>query len=136
MQFGLKSLPGVVFAIAFFYRYYSIRHIAKSKVRYTNLFIAKLILNVFMAVMSLGYMILIFASPHSINFTPWINACDLDPFALIYIVQVIAWSLSCFIMIYEYRRLLSEAWYCNQLFWTLNLIAEAITGYFLRAELK
>ena len=37
-------------------------------------------------------------------------------------------------MIYEYRRLLSEAWYANQTFWTLNLVAEALTFYFLRDD--
>lgn len=29
-------------------------------------------------------------------------------------------------MMFEYRRLLSEAWYSHQLYWTLNLIIECV----------
>jgi hypothetical protein len=29
-------------------------------------------------------------------------------------------------MIYEYKRLLSEAWYANQMYWVLNLIIECL----------
>ncbi len=135
LEFGVKSLPGLIFVFTFFYRFFSIRHIAKSKVRYTRLFIAKLVLNLFMAIMSLAYMIITFVTPSSINFTSWLNACEMDFFALIYIIQVIAWTLSCFIMIFEYHRLLSESWYANQLFWILNLVAEAVTFYLLRVDL-
>ena len=38
-----------------------------------------------------------------------------------------AWLLSCFLMVYEYRRRLSEEWYANQLFWCLNFLIEVIT---------
>ena len=50
-------------------------------------------------------------------------------------IQAFAWSLAVFLMIYEYRRLLSEALYANQLFWILNLIAELVTIGILRKEI-
>ena len=34
---------------------------------------------------------------------------------------------SCYLMVFEYRRRLSEERYANQLFWALNLIFEVIT---------
>jgi len=30
-------------------------------------------------------------------------------------------------MMFEYKRLLSEAWYSNQLFWVMNLTLEILT---------
>lgn len=38
-------------------------------------------------------------------------------------------------MLFEYQRLLSEAWYANQLFWTLNLLAVIVTIAVLRKEI-
>lgn len=39
-------------------------------------------------------------------------------------------------MIFEYRRLLSEVWYANQMFWVLNLLVQSLSLAFLWTDLS
>ena len=61
-------------------------------------------------------------TPHS----GWVNFCGFNGFSFFYIFQAIAWFYGSWLMTFEYQRLLSEAWYSNQMFWLLNLIFEVI----------
>lgn len=135
MEFGVKSFPGLLFLFCGTYRYFSMRHMAKSSVRKTKLFKVKVFLNALMAVVCLLYCVVVFATPPQINLSSWINQCDKEYYSLIYLVQTLAWTVSCWLMTFEYERLLSEAWYANQLFWALNLVAEFATVVVLRTDI-
>ena len=72
------------------------------------------------------YIIICYAAqPNSLQ--AWINICSDDNFSLFYGVQALAWFLSTVLMVIEYKRGLSEAWYSNQMFWSLNLLFQIIT---------
>lgn len=45
-----------------------------------------------------------------------------------------AWFGSSFLIVFEYKRLHSEAWYANKMFWVLNLIVIALTVGLLRKD--
>ena len=72
-------------------------------------------------------MLLVFFTPNQIKISSFLNQCEHDYFAFLYILPGIAWGFSAFLIRYEYNRLLSEAWYSSFLFWTLNCIAEVLT---------
>ena len=80
--------------------------------------------------MGLAYMLYVFIcwgqKPNN-KHSSWINRCDDDYFVVFYALQGAAWIFSCFLMVYEYQRRLSEEWYANQLFWCLNFVIEVIT---------
>ena len=72
------------------------------------------------------YIIICYAvQPDSLE--SWINICSDDNFSLFYGVQALAWFLSTVLMVVEYKRGLSEAWYSNQMFWSLNLLFQIVT---------
>jgi hypothetical protein len=95
------------------YRYCKIKDVAKSSVRYRKLFKAKVGINGLMSFIYLAYMIIVYVTPSHVNLTSWINKCDHENYALLFSIQVIAWAFSCFLLVYEYDRLMSEAWYAN-----------------------
>lgn len=76
LEFGVKSLPGVLFLILGTYRYCKIKHMAKSSVFYSRLFKLKASLSSGMAFFTLVYMITVFATPKDTVNSSWINQCD------------------------------------------------------------
>ena len=73
------------------------------------------------------YLLVILIQPQDAKHSGWLNTCGDDYLIMFYGLQGLAWAFSCFLMVYEYRRRLSEEWYANQLFWCLNFIFELIT---------
>ncbi len=66
--------------------------------------------------MSLAYFLYLFViwiQKPSARHSSWINACEDDELVVFYAVEGLAWAFSCFLMVYEYRRRLSEEWYAN-----------------------
>lgn len=51
----------------------------------------------------------------------------MDLYSLIYVFQAAAWFGGSYLIVFEYKRLHSEAWYANKLFWVLNLITILLT---------
>ena len=75
LEFGLKTLPAVVFFFTGGYRYLNIKHTARSQVRYTNNFKAKVAISSLIAIASIAYIPLILAQPQDANHTSLINQC-------------------------------------------------------------
>jgi hypothetical protein len=44
-----------------------------------------------------------------------------------YLVQMGAWIFCLWLLVYEYNKRLSEAWYAHQLFWLSNMFLEFLT---------
>lgn len=99
---------------------------AKNAVRYSKLFKTKVFLNALMCLVCFLYMLLVFMTPKKVNISSWINQCDREPYALLYIVQCLAWGFAAYLLLQEYERGLSEAVYACQLFWSLNLTVEFV----------
>ena len=131
MEFGVKTVPGVIMLLVGTYRYCTIRHMAKASVLYSKLFKAKVGISGSMAVLTLVYCLTVFITPKDVNASSWINQCDKQGYAIIYLVQCAAWTLGTFLMVEEYERLLPEARYANQLFWLLNLVSETLVVFVL-----
>lgn len=126
MEFGVKSMPGVIFLLLGTHRYCSIRHMAKSSVFYSRLFKAKVGISGSMAAITFIYMLTVFFTPSDTVESSWINQCDRQWYAFIFLIQCAAWSFGTFLLTREYQRLIDEAAYANYLFWLLNLIAEIL----------
>lgn len=86
MQFGVKSLPGAIFLFLGTYRYCSVRHMATASVRYSKLFKAKVGISGGMAVACLLYCIVVFSTPASAGVSSFINSCDKEGYAAIYLI--------------------------------------------------
>jgi hypothetical protein len=63
LEFGLKSLPAVIFFFTGGYRYFNIKHTARSQVRYTKNFKAKVAISSLIAIASVAYIPLIMSQP-------------------------------------------------------------------------
>ena len=127
LEFGGKSIPALTFFILGTYRFYGIRDYGQGQYKYSRHFKAKLGISIAMFVADILYMVLIFIFPADMKHSSWINRCDQDWFGLFYGFQGLAWLFSGYLMTFEYKRLLSEEWYSNQLFWVLNFICEFTT---------
>jgi hypothetical protein len=127
MEFGAKSLSPLIFFILGSYRYCMIKDYGMGQCKYSRFFKAKLAISVIMGLSDLLYPIVIFALPSTIKDSTWINRCNQDYFGLFYVFQSLAWFFGTWLMMFEYKRLLSEAWYSNQLFWVMNLTLEVLT---------
>ena len=57
--------------------------------------------------------IMILVLPSDFKNSGWVNICGYDYWAVFYIFQAAAWLFGTWLMIFEYKRLLSEAWYAN-----------------------
>jgi hypothetical protein len=132
MQFGVKSLPGFYFLVFGTYRYCDIRHMAKASVHYSKLFKSKVGISASMAIVTFVYMLTVFLTPSDSNASSFINQCDRQWYAWIYLIQTLAWVGGTFLLITEYHRLIDEAVYANYTFWMLNLLAETLTVIVLR----
>jgi hypothetical protein len=127
MQYGVSTVPAIIFFVTGLYRYYTIRHTATGAVRYSISFKTKVGLSVLMGFAVLSFIITDFVLGSSNSRSSLMNQCSLDYFSLIYVVDAIAWFAGSALIVFEYKRLHSEAWYANKLFWVLNLIVIALT---------
>lgn len=126
LQFGLKSLPGVLLLIIGTFRYLQIRHMAKSNVTYSLNFKIKVGLSGGMAFLTIIYFFVVFFSSPNGKLAGYVASCDKKPFEVLYLVQCAAWTFGTCLMIAEYHRLLDEAKFANPVFWILNLLVEVI----------
>ena len=87
-----------------------------------------------MAIAYLLYVVVVILAPSTVRHAGWVNHCGQDYFMVFYFLEALAWIESSYLMVFEYRRRLSEEWYANQLFWSLNLLFETITVIVLRKD--
>lgn len=127
MQYGVSTAPAIIFFIAGLYRYHTIKHTATGAVRYSISFKTKVGLSILMGVAVLSFIITDFALSSDNPKSSLMNQCNLDYFSLIYVLDAIAWFSSSALIVFEYKRLHSEAWYANKMFWVLNLIVITLT---------
>lgn len=126
MEFGLKSFPSLLFFILGTVRFFEIKDYAINAYKFSKFFMTKCAISITMGLANTLYIIICYAvQPESLQ--SWINKCDDDNFSLFYGVQALAWFLSTALMVIEYKRGLSEAWYSNQMFWSSNLLFQIIT---------
>lgn len=125
-EFGLKSLPPFLFFILGTVRYFAIRDYGMGHCKYSAFFKSKVGISITMGFFDVLQAILILALPATVQYSGWVNICSRDYFSVFYLFQAAAWFYGTWLMIYEYKRLLSEAWYANQMYWVLNLIIECL----------
>ena len=102
LEFGLKTLPAVVFFFTGGYRYLNIKHTARSQVRYTNNFKAKVAISSLIALASIAYVPLILGQPQDAKHASLINFCKVQAFCCFNFIQAVAWGFSVFLIIFEY----------------------------------
>lgn len=127
MQYGVSTIPALIFCFAGLYRYHTIKHAATGAVRYSISFKIKVGLSILMSLATLSFIITDFALPANNPRSSLQNQCNLDLYSLIYLFNALAWLGSAILIVFEYNRLHSEAWYANKLFWVLNLIVITLT---------
>lgn len=120
-------IPSVVFIFTGIYRYFKIRDYGQGRTVYSKHFKAKFLISACMASVYLIIFFMIMVLPQDVKHSGWINRCDLQYFSMFYVFVGFAWLGSCFLMVFEYQRRLSEEWYANQLFWCTNLLFSIIS---------
>lgn len=132
----LKTLPPFLFFILGTVRYATIKDYAVGHCKYSNFFKAKVGISALVGTFDLIQAIIIFITPPTAANAGVINVCGLGWLGLFYIFWALAWFYGCWLMAFEYRRLLSEVWYANQLFWVLNLLLQTLSLSLLYNEAK
>lgn len=127
MEFGVKIIPSLLFFILGATRYWKIRDIGQGRVVYSIHFKIKFVISALMGAAYILYVFICWGQKPTAEHSSWINRCQDDYFVVFYAAEGVAWCFSCYLMVYEYRRRLSEEWYANQLFWCLNFLIEVIT---------
>ena len=95
--------------------------------KYSPFFKTKVGISFVMGVFDVVQFLMILALPQGAKHSGWVNLCSLNVYSLFYLFQATAWFYGTWLMIFEYRRLLSEAWYSHQLYWVLNLTIECVS---------
>jgi len=131
MQYGVSTAPALIFFVAGLYRYHQIKDTATGAVRYSISFKTKVGLSILMGFAVLSFIITDFVLNTDSVRSSLMNQCGLDYFSLIYVIDAIAWFAGSALIVFEYKRLHSEAWYANKMFWVLNLIVIMLTVGFL-----
>jgi len=96
------------------------------RIFYSRMLKCKIIIQIFMGVLSFLIILLGLTLPSDLQAAPWIAKEGHRPYALAYLCSTVAWFLSARLLIFEYRRRLNEAFYTHQLFWILNFVIELI----------
>jgi len=87
MQFGAKSLPGIIMLFAGIFRLCSISHMAKASVQYSFLFKSKVLISGMMSFVCFLYMVVVFATPNDAKtFSGYINSCGKEAFSLLFLI--------------------------------------------------
>ena len=73
MEFGVKSVPALIFFILGTYRFMAIKDIGVGNTTFSTHFKAKLIISALMAVADFIYIIIVLALPASVEHSSWIN---------------------------------------------------------------
>lgn len=102
LEFGVRTLPAVIFFFTGGYRYYNIKHTARSQVRYTNNFIAKVVISSLITIACVAYIPLIMAQPQNAKNSSLVNQCHVEGFCFFNLIQAAAWGFSVFLIIFEY----------------------------------
>lgn len=136
LEFGVRTLPAVIFFFTGGYRYYNIKHTARSQVRYTNNFIAKVVISSLITIACVAYIPLIMAQPQNAKNSSLVNQCHVEGFCFFNLIQAAAWGFSVFLIIFEYQRLLKEARYSHQLFWVSSLVCQSLVVAFTFKEYR
>ena len=127
LEFGVKTLPVIIFLIAASVRFLQIRHIAKGKVVYSNILKAKVALSFLMGLLILMQLPANYISDPSNSNSTWVSQCDMDGWSWFYALDSLAWFVCCYLLVFEYQRLMTEAWYSTKLFWVLNILCQIVT---------
>jgi hypothetical protein len=75
-EFGVKTVPSVLFLALGTYRFCQIHHIGVTHYRYSQQFIAKLLISSSMAIFLLSYIAIVFSLTDSTVHSSWINKCS------------------------------------------------------------
>ena len=73
MEFGVKSVPALIFFILGTYRFMAIKDIGVGRTTFSTHFKAKLIISALMAVADFIYIIIVLALPARVEHSSWIN---------------------------------------------------------------
>ena len=122
MEFGVRVVPSILFFVLGTMRWLKIRDIGQGRVVYSLHFKMKFCISLVMGTAYMLYVFICWAQKPSNPHSSWISRCGEDYFVVFYAFMGAAWFFSCFLMVFEYNRRLSEEWYANQLFWCLNFV--------------
>jgi hypothetical protein len=126
-QYGVKLVPPFLFIITGSLRLAELRYVAVVRNNYSKNFILKVVLCLLLALMYLSYIPINYATNQDTGFSSWLNKCGHDGYSWFNLIPVFAWSMSAYLLMYEYKRHMVEATFSNKMFWVLNLTAELIT---------
>lgn len=126
LEFGAKTIPAVLFFILGMIRFCKIKDYGQGRTRYSVFFKSKCIICLSLTILNFFSIFLVFVMPDSLDNGIWVSKCGQEYWTFFYALQGLSWAFAVWLMIFEYQRLLSEAWYANQLFWSLNLLLEVI----------
>jgi hypothetical protein len=127
LEIFLKTVPSIVFLFASYVRFQSIRSYGFARtVVYSQMLKWKIFLSATMCATWLILIILVFVKPSSIVDENWFSVHGKEYWCLVYIFNVVAWAVCPFLLTYEYRKRLPEAWYTHKFFWLVNLVVNFI----------
>lgn len=123
----VKTIPSIVFIITAAIRLAEIKSFGVSRVTsYSKMFIFKVIFNFSLALMNFILIVLSFAMKPNQKQSIWIVKSGYRSLSFVFLINIAAWAISAKLLSFEYKRGLSEAFYCHHLFWSLTLIIQIV----------
>ena len=119
-------MPPLIFFVTATIRLLELKYVAVHRETLSRSFKAKVGICIAMAVAYLALIPTNYLTKSETKFSSWLNLCDKNYLTWLNLIQAAAWSLSAYLIVHEYRRLLQEAVYSNKMFWVLSLVCELI----------
>ena len=120
-----RTLPAFVFLVATIVRYYEIEPIAVTKTTsYSTMFKVKVLLQAVLGLVEILTIVFYFQEPpadHPLNYV-----FEKRGVSFVLLINVIAWAVAAWLLAYEYKRGLSEAFYTHWFFWTIMLLDDVV----------
>ena len=104
MEYGLKSIPALIFLVTSSYRFTELRYVAEHRENLSKSFKAKVVLCVVMAVCYTALIPINYFSSPDLVFSSWVNQCKNENYSWLNLLQAVAWSISAYLVIHEYKR--------------------------------
>ena len=140
LEFGLSNMAPILFMITAVVNFYQIRSIGFNRiVQFSPLFKVKIFASRLMIVLNFAISIAALFAIELWDATENVKTCGTEHnwpeflqrnfkyFNLLKLVKAVGWYFSVKLLIYQYRKGLSEQWYCHKLFWIISFTCDILT---------
>ena len=129
----VANIPAILFVPMAVVNFVSVRSIGFNRVvKYSPLFKSKRVLMVLMICLNIAKIVtsLVTRDAHIVQDCPKLEYV----YITMKVIQIISWVAGYFLLVYQYRKGLSEKWYSHTMYWYLNFAVYIYIGIYALCE--